>query len=129
MSTFARALVLLFLANSRAVFFARLYLAMTAGMGAISYVVLIRQIVCWCCHILLPGKISTSTTPRKFVSKKLGDHDLTLISPLKRLGHRFVKIINECRNSLPQLIGAFKVTPLDHFFCQHAKPNFNLIHP
>ena len=46
MSTFARALVLLFLANSTAVFIAGLYLAMTAGMGAISYVVLIRQVVC-----------------------------------------------------------------------------------
>jgi hypothetical protein len=46
MSTFTRALVLLFLANDTTVFIARLYLAMTAGMGAISYVVLIRQVVC-----------------------------------------------------------------------------------
>jgi len=49
--------VQLFFALGATVFLARFYFALTAGMGALISVVLIRCIVC-CCHGVLLAKIS-----------------------------------------------------------------------
>src|SRR5207245_10977763 len=53
----------------------------------------------------------------------------TRISPLERLGHRFVEILDEGQDLVPQIRHRLEIATLDDATYQDAEPNFDLIQP
>jgi hypothetical protein len=64
-----------------------------------------------------------------FCDQRLSGQDLALIGPFKRLGHRFVEIVDKRENFVFQRIFREEIATLDHLFHQNTKPDFDLIHP